>query len=791
VRTLRFPAHAVALVAASTTVIAGVVVAGPATAAATSMTYDQPGSYAWTVPQNVTSVHVDALGGSGASGSSGAAGAAANVVADFPVTPGETLYVHVGGNAAGVNGGANGGGSSSAGSYTGGGGGGASDIREGGDSLTDRVLVAAGSGGGSGWGFNGGGAGQPGTDGCGAAAQPGSSSAGGSGGGGGCVGYGGSAGALGTGGNGGGYTPAASYGGGGGAGYYGGGGGGPYDGGAGGSNLIPTGATNVSTSFGTVGQTPYIQLSYATAASSAHSVTVSTADSSLPADGLSTTSVTAVIVDQFDNALAGETVEFSSSDPGISFGPVTDNGDGSYAAKVTSSTTSGSPTITATDTSHTPVDGSTTLTVSGLTQTVTFSSNTPTSQALGEQYAPTAEGGGSGQPVTFSVNPATSGYGTDASACSYSAPNFSFHHQGTCVVDADQSGNAQYSAAPTAHQVVAIGQVATATAIAVRSSDVTATVTSAAKGAGTPSGTVTFSVDGSPVGTATLIGSVAHLGHGVPSGKSRQVTAVYHGDADFTGSSASTSRHDPTISARVTSRSTRTRYGWYNAPVTVRFTCTARGASLTRSCPSPFTLATSAAGQSVTRTIMATDGGAATATVSGINIDKAAPRAAVDGIRNGATYRGFAPAARCGGHDALSGVIGCRLTKRTSGAVTHYTSTVTDRAGNLKRSSSSYRVLRTYLARAPYRRGAFDVHDGRSYTLVATTIGRTAPRYYDAAVKGRTPSPRGPLFNRAGTSHGLHVWTIVVRLPIAMAAHSNWVLGVRSGKTMRIVHIHF
>ena len=67
------------------------------------------------------------------------------------------------------------------------------------------------------------------------------------------------------------------------------------------------------------------------------------------------------------------------------------------------------------------------------------------------------------------------------------------------------------------------------------------------------------------------------------------------------------------------------RNGWYATPVTVTFTCKETSAPLTTACPAPVTLSRNAAGQSVTRTIMATDGGAATAVVSGINIDTVRP----------------------------------------------------------------------------------------------------------------------------------------------------------------------
>ena len=72
----------------------------------------------------------------------------------IPVKPRETLYVRVGGRGLGgdypgsAGGGFNGGGSGGNGGYWGGhGGGGASDVREGGDRLKDRILVAGGGAG--------------------------------------------------------------------------------------------------------------------------------------------------------------------------------------------------------------------------------------------------------------------------------------------------------------------------------------------------------------------------------------------------------------------------------------------------------------------------------------------------------------------------------------------------------------------------------------------------------------------------------------------------------------------
>jgi hypothetical protein len=209
------------------------------------------------------------------------------VHATIPVTPGETLYVFVGGAGkagsgyAGGPGGFNGGGNGGSGNYTsngGVGGGGASDIRRGGNKLADRVIVAGGAGGGGvgvygfyAWGPGGAGGGDVGQNGFPGPEYPsgnggggGTQSQGGPGGPGGYLsgsGGDGAAGALGTGGVGGCCTTrSAGGGGGGGAGYYGGGGGGAGviatsgsgggGGGGGGSSYIEPSATHVTNTQG-------------------------------------------------------------------------------------------------------------------------------------------------------------------------------------------------------------------------------------------------------------------------------------------------------------------------------------------------------------------------------------------------------------------------------------------------------------------------------------------------------------------------------------------------------------
>ncbi|QQT25174.1 MBG domain-containing protein [Sphingobacterium spiritivorum] len=103
----------------------------------------------FVVPAGVTNIKIDARGAQGASAiynqpgtkPDDLGGKGGRVTADYPVTPGQTIYVMVGGSN-GYNGGGSGGGSIAQPN-----GGGASDIRIGGTALTNRIIVAGGGGG--------------------------------------------------------------------------------------------------------------------------------------------------------------------------------------------------------------------------------------------------------------------------------------------------------------------------------------------------------------------------------------------------------------------------------------------------------------------------------------------------------------------------------------------------------------------------------------------------------------------------------------------------------------------
>ena len=508
-----------------------------------------------------------------------------------------------------------------------------------------------------------------------------------------------------------------------------------------------------------------------------------------------------------------------------------------------------------------------TMTVGPGPQAITFTSQPPSPASVGGSYTVETSGGGSAEPVTLSIDDTTTN-----NACSITGDLVSFDHVGSCVVAADQAGNADYASAPHTTQQIEVVHVATTTVVALPNSSVvygqpatatvvvgntrdgsvqftvdgasvgapvvpasdgtatspeltgsnlavgahpvgavftptdtnrfaassatpvtlrvdkaatssavtvtgtgiTAAVEPVAPGAGDPTGSVRFYLGGTEVGTASLTRGTATLTYEVPAGSTREVSTVYAGDAAFTGSSASTARRDPAITATVSSDKIR-RHGWYSTPVTVTFTCNETGAPLTTACPGPMTLSRNAAGQSVTRTIMATDGGADTAVVNGINIDAVRPAVRVTGVRAGATYFANGPVAGCRATDRHSGVATCKVRRTTNGNRVVYVAVATDRAGN---SSSTRVVARTTavaIRGASMQQGHYVVHRGRTYTVLVEAA--TRPSYVYASNTPRPPAGGGIPFKRIGKN----TWALGVTFTHSMRHHTWWNIGTRVG----------
>lgn len=89
--------------------------------------------------------------------------------------------------------------------------------------------------------------------------------------------------------------------------------------------------------------------------------------------------------------------------------------------------------------------------VSPAGQAISFTSSPPlNAHFAGPVYSVSASGGGSGDPVIFSAATPT--------VCSVAGATVSFVGVGTCTIDADQAGNADYSAAPQVAQSFAVSQ---------------------------------------------------------------------------------------------------------------------------------------------------------------------------------------------------------------------------------------------------------------------------------------------------------------------------------------------
>ena len=91
-----------------------------------------------------------------------------------------------------------------------------------------------------------------------------------------------------------------------------------------------------------------------------------------------------------------------------------------------------------------------TVTVARIPQAIKFTSSPPSPAVVGGTYLVAASGGGSGEPVSFSIDSGSS------AVCSVSGGTVTFNQPGSCAIDANQAGNAQYQSAPQAQQTVTV-----------------------------------------------------------------------------------------------------------------------------------------------------------------------------------------------------------------------------------------------------------------------------------------------------------------------------------------------
>ena len=154
---------------------------------------------------------------------------------------------------------------------------------------------------------------------------------------------------------------------------------------------------------------------------------------------------------------SGNTLDLSAAPAGAT---VTLNGDSPASPGVVANLNSGPGGSTSDEFSG--------ITVNQAAQSISFTA--PATGTVGGSATLTATGGASGNPVVFSVDP-TSGAGV----CTVSGTNgttVNYTAAGNCVIDANQAGDASYTAAPQVTQAITVNQ---APAFVVDSPPLTAT----------------------------------------------------------------------------------------------------------------------------------------------------------------------------------------------------------------------------------------------------------------------------------------------------------------------------
>jgi hypothetical protein len=204
----------------------------------------------------------------------------------------------------------------------------------------------------------------------------------------------------------------------------------------------------------------------------------------------------------------------------------------------------GTYTVTGTD-SDTKGDTGTwtfSLTVAKASQTITFTAPSSGSMNGSASLSPTVS---SGLTVTLSVDGTTTN-----DACSISGDTVSYLHAGSCVIDANQAGDANYLAAAQVHQTITVAKATARTALKLSATKVTygdeqvehLSVTVSPQHPGTtPTGTVTIKASATTlcvIKLASGAGSCKPLSARELNAGAYSLVATYSGSTNFDTSSS-------------------------------------------------------------------------------------------------------------------------------------------------------------------------------------------------------------------------------------------------------------
>jgi hypothetical protein len=182
-----------------------------------------------------------------------------------------------------------------------------------------------------------------------------------------------------------------------------------------------------------------------------------------------------------------------------------------------------------------------TFNVTAGVNTIAFTSSAPATPMVAGTYTPTAA-------ATSSLTVALTIDASSAAVCSISGGVVSFNNVGSCIINANQPGNANYAAAPQMQQsfVVAVGTVsvalmATPSFVVFGSPlSMTATMSVAGAGPGTAAitGTVTFKDGATTLGSSPVSGGGATFSTSSLSTGMHKLTATYSGNSAYASSTS-------------------------------------------------------------------------------------------------------------------------------------------------------------------------------------------------------------------------------------------------------------
>jgi hypothetical protein len=205
--------------------------------------------------------------------------------------------------------------------------------------------------------------------------------------------------------------------------------------------------------------------------------------------------------------------------------------------------------------------GSATLVVNPSDQTIAFTSTPPPNALAGGTYIVSATTPASGNPVVFMIDAAST-----AGACTISGNLVSFTEAGTCIVDANAAGNANYAPAAQVQQTIVIGRAASSVALqsspnpstpgqqvmftvtvsvspplpagTARFAESSSAVPAQASPAAVPGGAVMLSDGAMPLATLPLSSGITSFSTSLLTPGRHTITATYSGDAATAPASA-------------------------------------------------------------------------------------------------------------------------------------------------------------------------------------------------------------------------------------------------------------